>query len=138
MLGLQKAQLNITRQHYSFYKFYWSKVSKYSKYNKKLLWISYLLNDLHVLSQAPVILHCDNQFAELLADHFCYHGRTKHTVIDAHFTRHQVVLGFLQIKQVSAKQQLANFLTKLISITVVQEVQVGPFYGSNLTWVVGE
>nr|GEU50075.1 retrovirus-related Pol polyprotein from transposon TNT 1-94 [Tanacetum cinerariifolium] len=62
----------------------------------ELMWLTYLLKDLHIQVQVPITLFCDNKAAQQIAANPCYHERTKHLDIDSHFTRDKVQEGFLQ------------------------------------------
>lgn len=53
----------------------------------ELLWLSYLLQDLHVPVRLLLTLFCDNKSAQLLAVNPCFHDKLKHFAIDYHFTR---------------------------------------------------
>ncbi|GJV10081.1 retrovirus-related pol polyprotein from transposon TNT 1-94 [Tanacetum coccineum] len=63
----------------------------------ELLWLSFLLKDLHIPVKLPITLFCDNKSAQQIAANPCFHDRTKHMAIDCHFTREKVEDGFLQI-----------------------------------------
>ncbi|GKD19586.1 retrovirus-related pol polyprotein from transposon TNT 1-94, partial [Tanacetum coccineum] len=62
----------------------------------ELLWLSFLLKDLHIPVKLPITLFCDNKSAQQIAANPCFHERTKHMDIDTHFTREKVQDGFLQ------------------------------------------
>nr|XP_043633114.1 uncharacterized mitochondrial protein AtMg00810-like [Erigeron canadensis] len=78
----------------------------------ELLWLSYLLTDLHVPVKLPITLFCDNKSAQLIAANPCFHERTKHLAIDVHFTRDKIEEGFLQTAHIPSKLQLAELMTK--------------------------
>lgn len=62
----------------------------------KLVWLAYLLKDLHIHVHIPITLFCDNKAAQQIATNPCYHDRTKHLDIDYHFIRDKVQDGFIQ------------------------------------------
>ncbi|GJS68100.1 hypothetical protein Tco_0682665 [Tanacetum coccineum] len=61
----------------------------------ELLWLSFLLKDLHIQVQLPVTLFCDKKSAQQIAANPCFHDRTKHLDIDCYFTRDKIQEGFL-------------------------------------------
>ncbi|GKB56700.1 uncharacterized mitochondrial protein-like protein, partial [Tanacetum coccineum] len=56
----------------------------------ELLWLSFLLKELHIQGHLLVALFCDNKYAQQLAANPCFHDRTKHLDIDRHFTSDKV------------------------------------------------
>lgn len=81
-----------------------------------LLWVQALLRDLSVhLSSAPV-LWCDNLGATYLTSNPVMHSRTKHVDVNYHFVRDRVAFHSLRVSFVSSKDQLADLLTKPLSI----------------------
>ena len=44
----------------------------------EVTWLLYLLRDLHVPHQKPVLLYCDNQAALHISPNLVFHGRSKH------------------------------------------------------------
>ena len=53
----------------------------------KLLWVQYLLSELHFSIWSPTIVWCDNIGAIYLSTNYIFHGRTKHVEIDVHSVR---------------------------------------------------
>lgn len=81
----------------------------------EVLWLTYLLQELHIsLTNTPVLL-CDNQSAEALANNPKFHSRTKHIELDLHLVREHVAQKQLFINHVSNSAQLADILTKPLS-----------------------
>ena len=80
----------------------------------ELVWLAYLLKDLHIPVQVPITLFCDNKAAQQIAANPCYHERTKHLDIDSHFTRDKVQEGFLQTAYIPTHLQLADIMTKAL------------------------
>ncbi|GKA75458.1 retrovirus-related pol polyprotein from transposon RE1, partial [Tanacetum coccineum] len=80
----------------------------------ELLWLSFLLKDLHIEVKLPITLFCDNKSAEQLAANPCFHDRTKHLAIDCHFFRDKVQDGFLQTAFIPTHLQLADIMTKAL------------------------
>ena len=80
----------------------------------ELVWLTYLLKDLHIPVQVPITLFCDNKAAQQIAANPCFHERTKHLDIDCHFTRDKVQDGFLQTAYIPTHLQLADIMTKAL------------------------
>ena len=80
----------------------------------ELVWLTYLLKDLHIPVKVPITLFCDNKAAQQIAANPCYHERTKHLDIDCHFTRDKVQDGFLQTAYIPTNLQLADIMTKAL------------------------
>nr|GEV67465.1 hypothetical protein [Tanacetum cinerariifolium] len=81
----------------------------------ELLWLSFLLKDLHMPVKLPITLFCDNKSAQQIAGNPCFHERTKHMDIDSHFTRENVQDGFLQTAFIPSHLQLADIMTKALN-----------------------
>jgi Reverse transcriptase (RNA-dependent DNA polymerase) len=77
----------------------------------ELLWLKFLLLDLHISVPSP-ILYCDNLGATYLAANSVFHSRTKHVELDYHFVREKIATGLLRVSFVSSSDQLADSLTK--------------------------
>ncbi|GKB45962.1 hypothetical protein Tco_0896715 [Tanacetum coccineum] len=80
----------------------------------ELVWLTYLLKDLHINVQVPITLFCDNKAAQQIAANPCYNERTKHLDIDSHFTGDKVQEGFLQTAYIPSHLQLADVMSKAL------------------------
>ncbi|KAJ4767896.1 Gag/pol [Rhynchospora pubera] len=78
----------------------------------ELVWVQYILRELHVPLFQPLVLWCDNIGATYLASNQMFHARTKHVEIDFHFIRERVVNKQLMVKFIPSKDQIADGLTK--------------------------
>lgn len=78
----------------------------------ELVWIQYILADLHIPVPLPITLFCDNRSAQLLAANPCFHDRSKHFAIDYHFTREKIQQGFLTTAYIPSALHPADLLTK--------------------------
>jgi len=76
----------------------------------EIIWLQSLLHELE-LSQ---IILCDNLSATYLSVNPIRHSRSKYVDIDIHFVRDYVTNGVLNVQFVSTKDQLTDFLTKLL------------------------
>lgn len=81
----------------------------------EILWIESLLTELHVPFNTPH-LFCDNLSAVSLSHNPILHARTKHMELDIHFLREKVVSKALDVIHVPATGQIADCLTKPLSI----------------------
>jgi hypothetical protein len=78
----------------------------------ELIWLQFLLHELHVLYSSTPILWCDNIGATFLAANPMFYARTKYIEIDYHFIRERIQRKELLIQFVSSKNQLADIMTK--------------------------
>ncbi|KAL0420844.1 UNVERIFIED_CONTAM: Retrovirus-related Pol polyprotein from transposon RE1 [Sesamum latifolium] len=61
----------------------------------ELKWISYLLQDLHLVSATPILVYCDNQAAIHIVANLVFHERTKHIEIECHLIQDHYKSGFI-------------------------------------------
>lgn len=88
----------------------------------ELIWIKSLLTEIgFFLPQTPV-LWCDNKSAAAMASNPVLHARTKHIEIDVHFVRDKVLKQELDVRYISSEDQLADMLTKPLSIARFQSL----------------
>nr|GEY32914.1 hypothetical protein [Tanacetum cinerariifolium] len=81
----------------------------------ELLWLTFLLKDLHISVKLPITLFCNKKSAQQLAANPCFHDRSKHMDVDCHFTREKVQYGFLQTAFIPSHLQLADIMTKALN-----------------------
>lgn len=82
----------------------------------ELTWLLYLLQDLHVKHDKPVLMHCDNQASLHITANLVFHERSKHIEAGCHIVRNRILDGTLKIFYVSTKNQLANVFTKALGV----------------------
>ena len=75
-------------------------------------WLGYLLFELGVRINLPIMLHCDNLSATYMASNPVFHSRTKHIELDYHFVREKVALGSHRVCYIPSVDQPADLLTK--------------------------
>lgn len=90
----------------------------------EIMWLINLLSELRVSMPHPPKLLCDNIGATYLCSNPVLHSRMKHIAMDYHFVREQVQAGNLHVSHVSTKDQLADILTKPLSISRHEDLMV--------------
>jgi len=78
----------------------------------EMLWLKGLLEDLQVLRNETMMLHCDNIAAINIANNPVQFDRTKHVEIDRFFIKEKLNGGVLKLKYVKSRGQLADCFTK--------------------------
>ncbi|KAL5583327.1 hypothetical protein UlMin_015769 [Ulmus minor] len=82
----------------------------------EVMWIQSLLGELKVeLKQAPT-LWCDNTSTISLSANPVLHSRTKHVELDLYFVREKVISKQLDVQHVPSIDQVADILTKPLSL----------------------
>jgi hypothetical protein len=81
----------------------------------ELIWLQYMLVELHVSLSSPPILWCDNIGVTFLASNPMFHAQTKHVEINFHFVRERIASKLLQIRYFSSRDQLADIFTKSLA-----------------------
>nr|GEX33766.1 putative reverse transcriptase domain-containing protein [Tanacetum cinerariifolium] len=71
----------------------------------EVTWLVNLFKDLGIKDMEPVELFCD-----------VFHARTKHSEVDCHYVRDQLKAGKIKPSNVHTKSQLADVITKLVSV----------------------
>ena len=78
----------------------------------KVLWLHYLLLDLCFSPSFATTIWCDNLSATYLSHNLIFHARTKHVEVDYHFFHDHVAKSKIQIRFISSRDQLSDFLMK--------------------------
>ena len=81
---------------------------------KELIWLYMVLRSMGVKIDKPCVVYEDNTAATKIANNVTAIKRTKHIDVRHHFLREHVDLGNITIVQVSTKDQLADFMTKVL------------------------
>lgn len=82
----------------------------------EVTWLTQLLKDLGICHLPPTLLRCDNQAAISIAANLVLHETTKHMEIDCHYVRDQINSGSIQTQHVPTHAQVADLITKPLSI----------------------
>ncbi|XP_057779651.1 uncharacterized mitochondrial protein AtMg00810-like [Salvia miltiorrhiza] len=86
----------------------------------EVVWIKSLIHELGFSISHTPVLWCDNQSTAAIASNPVLHARTKHIEIDTHFVRDKVLNKELDVRYVPSEDQLADVLTKPLSISRFQ------------------
>ena len=81
---------------------------------REVLWLRRLLAELG-LEQQPTIILVDNQSTIALTKHKMVKPRTKHIALRYHWIKEQVAEGAVCVKYISTVDNVADFLTKVMS-----------------------
>lgn len=81
----------------------------------EVMWLLNLLGELAVPISIPT-LFCDNIGATYLCSNPVFQSRMKHIALDYHFVRQLVQMGRLRVSHISTRDQLADILTKPLSL----------------------
>ena len=82
----------------------------------EVTWLLYLLRDLHIPRERPVLLYCDNQAAIHISADPVFHERSKHIEVDCHIVKNKVLDGTIKMFYVSSRNQLVDIFTKALGV----------------------
>ncbi|GJV06210.1 secreted RxLR effector protein 161-like protein [Tanacetum coccineum] len=78
----------------------------------EIIWVRWLLSELHVHNPLATPLFCDNQAARHIANNPVFHERSKHVEMDCYFVRERVESKEIIPMKISSKMQITDLLTK--------------------------
>jgi hypothetical protein len=81
------------------------------------MWLKKILSNLFSVELEPTVIHCDNQSCIKLFENLVLHDRLKHIEMRYHYVRDMVQKNILSIQYVSTAEQVADILTKPLSLT---------------------
>ncbi|XP_040944289.1 uncharacterized mitochondrial protein AtMg00810-like [Gossypium hirsutum] len=84
----------------------------------ELVWIRSLLIELCVPIPKRSLIWCDSSIAVAIAGNLVLHSKFKHVEIDLFFVREKVADGVLQVGHISGSDQIADVLTKSLSVGI--------------------
>ena len=99
---------------------------------KLTVWLINFVRELGVKPKLPVEICEDNQSTILMSRNPLNHGRTKHVDVRYHWIRNQVKLGALKLKYVKSENQLADILSKPVSVAVFRHLMQLGFMGTKV------
>ena len=88
---------------------------------KEPLWLCSFLQELHSISDDPLILNCNNQGATLAKDNK-FHACTKHIAVHYHFICKAVEDGKVAVWYVLTGDNVSDIFTKLLAKAKFQEL----------------
>lgn len=83
----------------------------------EVIWISDLLEELHIAPDVPHSIFCDNMGAQFLASNPAFHAITKHIEVDYHYVKDLMDAGTVTVKFVPSSHQLVDLFTKGLTST---------------------
>lgn len=83
----------------------------------EVIWLQVLLRELGLPQPRAPTLWCDNIGATYLCANPIFHRRSKHVEVDYHFVRERVATKQLEVRIISSKDQVADVMTKPLTIT---------------------
>jgi inhibitor of KinA sporulation pathway (predicted exonuclease) len=87
----------------------------------ELMWVRFILQELHIMSPQTAHLWCGNMDAKYLSSNLVFHGRMKHIEVDYHFIRDQVMKHLLDDHFILTNDQVADSFTKALPQHQLQE-----------------
>ena len=69
----------------------------------EVAWLLYLLKDLHISHDKPVLMYCDNQAALHISANPVFHERSNHIEANCHIERYKILDGTLKTFYVSSR-----------------------------------
>lgn len=78
----------------------------------ELRWICYILTELGITLQAPLVVYCDKLEVTFLCPNHVFHTFMKHVALDYHFIRGQIQNGVLRVAHIITKDHLGDALRK--------------------------
>lgn len=84
---------------------------------REAVWLHNLSWEINIFPMAPIVpIHTNNASAMALANNPVFHARTKHIAIEGHWIQEIVNDKLIRIVQVPTAQNVANILTKPLSL----------------------
>ncbi|CAA7410693.1 unnamed protein product [Spirodela intermedia] len=80
------------------------------------IWIKNILNDLQIPMEGSITLFCDDQSTISIAHDLVQHNKSRHIEVGRHFIKEKLESGMFCTEYVSSTNQLADILTKGISV----------------------
>ena len=80
----------------------------------ELQWLTYLLNDRHVVCLKSPIIFCDSQSELHIAANPIFHEHTKYLDIDCHLVCEKSQFGLMRLLPISYHNQITNIFTKAL------------------------
>lgn len=88
----------------------------------EILRLKQLIKDLGVHNTKGIPIKCNSQVTITIAANPVQHEKTKHVEIDCHFIRDKAKQGYIHPSYMTSTQQLADVLTKILSVEQHQKL----------------
>ncbi|KAL2237804.1 UNVERIFIED_CONTAM: Retrovirus-related Pol polyprotein from transposon RE1 [Sesamum indicum] len=85
---------------------------------RELLWLSFVMRDLGIPVNSPILFWCDNKAALRITANPVFYKRIKHLDIDCHLVRDPYKLGFIYPSHIPGSGQVADVFTKSLPTAV--------------------
>ncbi|KAG8501162.1 hypothetical protein CXB51_003279 [Gossypium anomalum] len=82
----------------------------------KMVWVKSLLSKLGIPVTHKALLWCNSSVAVAVANNLVMHSKFKHVELDLFFVRERVANGSFQVGHISGQDQVADILTKPLSV----------------------
>ncbi|KAG8488310.1 hypothetical protein CXB51_016328 [Gossypium anomalum] len=87
----------------------------------EMVWIRPLLSELGIPAPHKALLWCDSSAAVAVANNPVMHSKFKHVELDLFFVRERVADGSFQVGHISSQDQIADILTKPLSVGLFEK-----------------
>lgn len=104
----------------------------------EILWLRKLMMELCLFATKTCQLFCDNKAAISISENPVQHDRTKHVEIDRHFIKEKIEGKIVELPFVRSEDQLADILTKAVSVKGFREALSKLSIGDPNTQLEGE
>ena len=87
------------------------------------IWLTSLLNHMHILLKGSLKIFIDNNLAINLAKNPVAHGRSKHIDIRSHFLRDLIKKKKIELKFCNTEDKVADILTKPLKFDTFEKLR---------------
>ena len=81
------------------------------------------LQDLNIVFDEPIVIHCDNTSAINLSKNHVLHSKTKHIPMKYHYLRELVANKKIRLEYIPTQEQVADIFTKPLNIDVFEHLR---------------
>ena len=90
---------------------------------REAIWLRKLLGGLLGVNIEPTVIRCDNQSYIKIFENPVFPDKSKHIEMKYHFIRNMVQKGMVKLQYVSTKEQIADVMTKPLSVMKFRNFQ---------------
>lgn len=91
--------------------------------SSEVMWLTTLLDELHIAVSTPHQLFCDNLGAKSLALNPAFHVRTKHIELTYHYIRDLIKVGTVDVEFIPSALKIADVLTKGLPLPLLASLR---------------